>query len=219
MGTRTTIALVGTAVLGLTACSGGVELDQAETAEVLLSSEEFPLDGFTRGEVEESAPDNADPTSAPSEDSLAALLQDQDVPEVCLEALEATDLSNDDFTAQSSVLFSQGDASTPLPTTVNVVVATVEGESPLEPLSSVNEECDEITLDEAEGSMVMSFEDLDSLDGTKLSVAMGELTVDMIMGGTMEDQMIVAGFSTGLSEDQLVSVIDAQVEKLSDVQD
>lgn len=218
MGTRTTIAWVSTAVLGLAACGGGLELDQAETAEVLLTSEEFPLDGFTRGEVEEAAPEDASTTSAPSEDSLAALLQDQDVPEVCLEALEATDLSNDDFTAQSSVLFSQGDSSTPLPTTVNVVVATVEGESPLEPLSSVNDECGEITVDEAEGSMVMSFDDLDSLDGTKLSVAMGELTVDMIMGGTMQDQMIVAGFSTGLDEDQLASVIDAQVAKLTDSQ-
>ncbi len=195
-----------------------MQLNQAETAEVLLTSEEFPLDGFTRGEVEEASPEDADATSAPSEDSLAALLQDQDVPEVCLEALEATDLSNDDFTAQSSVLFSQGDASTPLPTTVNVVVATVEGESPLTPLSSVNDECGEITVDEAEGSMVMSFDDLDSLDGTKLSVAMGELTVDMIMGGTMQDQMIVAGFSTGLDEDQLASVIDAQVAKLTDTQ-
>ncbi len=209
---------MGTAMLGLTACGGGLALDQEQTAQVLLTSEEFPLDGFTRGDVEEVSPGDADVTSAPSDDSLAALLEGQDVPEVCLEALEATDLSNDDFTAQSSVLFTQGDASAPLPNTVNVVVATVEGESPLEPLSSVNDECGEITVDEAEGSMVMSFEDLESLDGTKLSVAMGELTVDMIMGGTMEDQMIVAGFATGLDEDQLTSVIDAQMAKLTDAE-
>ncbi len=212
------MTLMGTAMLGLTACGGGLALDQEQTAQVLLTSEEFPLDGFTRGDVEEVSPGDADVTSAPSDDSLAALLEGQDVPEVCLEALEATDLSNDDFTAQSSVLFTQGDASAPLPNTVNVVVATVEGESPLEPLSSVNDECGEITVDEAEGSMVMSFEDLESLDGTKLSVAMGELTVDMIMGGTMEDQMIVAGFATGLDEDQLTSVIDAQMAKLTDAE-
>lgn len=205
-------------MLGLTACGGGLELDQAQTAEALLTSEECPLDGFTRGEVEEVAVDDADTTDAPSDDSLAALLEGQDVPESCLEALEATDLSNDDFTAQSSVLFTQGDASSPLPTTINLVVATVEGDSPLEPLSSVNDECDEVTLDEEEGSMVMTFADLESLDGTKLSVAVGELTVDMIMGGTMEDQMIVAGFATGLDEDQLTQVIGAQVTKLQDSQ-
>ncbi len=140
------------------------------------------------------------------------------MPESCLKALEATDLSNDDFTAQSSVMFTQGDASSPLPTTLNLVVATVEGESPLRPLSSVNDECDEVTLDEEEGSMVMSFGDLESLDGTKLSVSMGEFTVDMIMGGTMEDQMIVAGFATGLDEDQLSQVIKAQVAKLQETQ-
>lgn len=205
-------------MVGLSACGGGLELDQAQTAEVLLTSEEFPLDGFTRGEVEEVAADSAEATDAPSDDSLAALLEGQDVPESCLEALEATDLSNDDFIAQSSVMFTQGDASSPLPTTLNLVVATVEGESPLTPLSSVNDECDEVTLDEAEGSMVMTFEDLESLDGTKLSVSMGEFTVDMIMGGTMEDQMIVAGFATGLDEDQLAEVIEAQVAKLQDTQ-
>ncbi|MGC1206768.1 MAG: hypothetical protein WA880_02300 [Ornithinimicrobium sp.] len=218
MGRRTTTALIATAMVGLSACGGGLELDQAQTAEVLLTSEEFPLDGFTRGEVEEVAADSAEATDAPSDDSLAALLEGQDVPESCLEALEATDLSNDDFIAQSSVMFTQGDASSPLPTTLNLVVATVEGESPLTPLSSVNDECDEVTLDEAEGSMVMTFEDLESLDGTKLSVSMGEFTVDMIMGGTMEDQMIVAGFATGLDEDQLAEVIEAQVAKLQDTQ-
>ena len=195
-----------------------LELDQAQTSEVLLTSEEFPLDGFTRGEVEEAATDSAGATDSPSDDSLAALLEGQNVPESCLKALEATDLSNDDFTAQSSVMFTQGDASSPLPTTLNLVVATVEGESPLRPLSSVNDECDEVTLDEEEGSMVMSFGDLESLDGTKLSVSMGEFTVDMIMGGTMEDQMIVAGFATGLDEDQLSQVIKAQVAKLQETQ-
>ncbi len=75
MGRRTTTALIATAMVGLSACGGGLELDQAQTSEVLLTSEEFPLDGFTRGEVEEVAADSAEATDSPSDDSLAALLR------------------------------------------------------------------------------------------------------------------------------------------------
>jgi hypothetical protein len=209
------VAGVGVSLLGLSACGGDTELSQAQTAEVLLSAEEFPLDGFTRGEVEENGPSQGE--DVPGEDSLAVLLEGQDVPEGCMEALEATDLQGDNVTAQSTVTFSQGDQSSPLPTTVELSVATVDGDSPLEPLATVNDECDEVSVEEEGMSMTMTFEDLDELEGTKMTVALGEVEVDMLMGGTMEGKVVVAGFGTGVKEKQLTRVIEAQVDKLDSV--
>ncbi len=212
-----TLAVISAGLFGVTACAGSLELTQPQTAQVLLTSEEFPLDGFTRGEVETAAEDGV-ASDDPARDSLAALLEGQDVPPQCLEALRATDLGNDDFSAESSVTFTQGDASAPLPTTLDLVVATVDGESPLKPLSTVNDECDEVSLEDEGVSMVMTFDDLSELEGTKMSVALGELNVDMMMGGSMEGNMIVAGFATGLQEDQLQKVVQAQVKKMKDTQ-
>ena len=201
-------------LLGLGACGGATELSQEETAEVLLSAEEFPLDGYTRGEVEENGP--SEEGDAAGDDSLAALLEGQDVPEACMEALEATDLGGDNFSAQSMVTFTQGDQSSPLPTTVELVVATVDGDSPLEPLAAVNDECEEVTVEESGLSMTMTFEELDDLEGTKMTVALGDVEVDMLMGGTMQDQVVVAGFGTGVDQEQLTDVIEAQVDNVED---
>ncbi|MGB6005374.1 MAG: hypothetical protein WBG36_12275, partial [Ornithinimicrobium sp.] len=104
------------AVLGLSACGSGLELSQEEAAEAMLTAEEFPLEGFTRGEVDETLPEGGEEET--DEDSLAALLEGQDVPEACQEALEATDLNSGSIIAQSKATFTQGDESAPLPTEV-----------------------------------------------------------------------------------------------------
>lgn len=214
-GPRLWLVALGVPVLALGACGGTTELTQEQTAEVLLSPEEFPLDGFTRGEVQQN--DAGEGDGAGEDDSLAALLEGQDVPEACMEALEATNLGGDNLGAQSMVTFTQGDQSAPLPTTVELVVATVDGDSPLEPLARVNDECSEVTVEEGGMSMTMSFEELDDLEGTKMTVALGEVEVDMLMGGTMDGDVVVAGFGTGVGEKQLTDVIETQVDKLDDV--
>ncbi|CAN5430902.1 hypothetical protein BH23ACT6_BH23ACT6_17690 [soil metagenome] len=208
--------VLGAGVLGLSACGGGLELSQDQTAEAVLSAEEFPLDGFTRGDIDESLPEEGDEEA--DEDSLAALLEGQDVSAACQEALEATDLSGGTITAQSKATFTQGDDSAPLPTEVELVVATVDGDSPLAALASVNDECDEITVEEEGLSMTMSFENLEDLEGTKVSVSVDELTIDMLMGGTSQDSMVVAAVATGVDESELTQVVDAQMEKLSTVE-
>lgn len=208
--------VLGAGVLGLSACGGGLELSQDQTAEAVLSAEEFPLDGFTRGDIDESLPEEGDEEA--DEDSLAALLEGQDVSAPCQEALEATDLSGGTITAQSKATFTQGDDSAPLPTEVELVVATVDGDSPLAALASVNDECDEITVEEEGLSMTMSFENLEDLEGTKVSVSVDELTIDMLMGGTSQDSMVVAAVATGVDESELTQVVDAQMEKLSTVE-
>ncbi|MGB5935686.1 MAG: hypothetical protein WBG76_07450 [Ornithinimicrobium sp.] len=203
------------AVLGLSACGSGLELSQEEAAEAMLTAEEFPLEGFTRGEVDESWPEGGEEET--DEDSLAALLEGQDVPEACQEALEATDLNSGTITAQSKATFTQGDESAPLPTEVELVVATVDGDSPLDALAAVNDECDEITVEEDGLAMTMSFSDLEDLEGTKVSVAVDELTIDMLMGGTSQDSMVVAAVATGVDEGELKDIVDTQVDKMSDV--
>jgi hypothetical protein len=214
-GPRLRLVALGVPLLALSACGGTTELTQEQTAEVLLSAEEFPLDGFTRGEVQQNDPSEGDGVA--EDDTLAALLEGQDVPEACMEALEATNLGGDNLGAQSMVTFTQGDQSAPLPTTVELVVATVDGDSPLEPLARVNDECSEVTVEEGGMSMTMSFEELEDLEGTKMTVALGEVEVDLLMGGTMDGDVVVAGFGTGVGEKQLTDVIETQVDKLDDV--
>ncbi|MGB5952939.1 MAG: hypothetical protein WBG57_10580 [Ornithinimicrobium sp.] len=207
---------LGAGVLTLSACgSGGLELSQEQTAQAVLTAEEFPLDGFTRGEVDESLP--SEDEDAAAEDSLASLLEGQEVPDACQEALEATDLSSGAITAQSKATFTQGDDSAPLPTEVELVVATVDGESPLAGLAAVNDECEEINVEQEGLSMTMTFEDLADLEGTKVSVAIDEISIDMLMGGTSEDSMVVAAVATGVEEAELKEIVDAQVTKMSEV--
>ncbi len=202
-------------VLVLSSCGSGVELSQEETAEALLTAEEFPLEGFTRGEVDESLPEGGEEET--DEDSLAALLEGQDVPEECQEALEATDLNSGTITAQSKATFTQGDESAPLPTEVELVVATVDGDSPLDALAAVNDECEEIRVEEDGLAMTMSFSELEGLEGTKVSVAVDEVTIDMLMGGASQDRMVVAAVATGVDEGELKEVVDTQVDKLPEV--
>lgn len=202
-------------VLVLSACGDGLELSQEETAEAILTAEEFPLEGYTRGEVDESLPEGDGQENG--EDSLAALLEGQDVPQACREALEATDLNSGTITAQSKATFTRGDASAPLPTEVELMVATVDGDSPLEALAAVNDECEEISVEEDGLAMTMSFSELEDLEGTKVSVAVDELTIDMLMGGTSQDRMVVAAVATGIDEGELTEVVDAQVDKLPEV--
>src|SRR5688572_30050363 len=101
MRRSTTIALALATALSLAACSddGGVSeapegeaaenaLTQEQTAELLLTEEEFPIDGWTRGEVEEvEAGDSAGETASDG-DSFNDLFPDTEgIPRECLDAL------------------------------------------------------------------------------------------------------------------------------------
>lgn len=199
-------------MLGLSACGGSVELDQAQTAQVLLTAEEFPLDGFTRGEVEQSSPDE----DADDEGSLADLVEGQDVPEMCLTALEATNFNDDTFAAQSDVEFTGGDESAMFPVAVDIIVATMDGDSPLTALADVSTECDALTVDEGGANMTMTFSELTELEGTKMSITVAEVDLEAIVGGESSDKMLVAAFSTGVPEADVVKVVEAQMKKVED---
>lgn len=213
-----TVAVGAAALLSIAACGGDSALTQEQTAEVLLTEEEFPLDGFTRGEVTEQDPvDDAESTESP-DDSLAALLEGQDVEEACLEALESTDIGGEGIASESMVTFS-GEAAeeSMLPTEVELVVAGLDGESPLEGLAAVNDECGELELEDGGVTLTMSFEELTDLEGTRVNIeAMGqELT--MTMGGRTEGDTVVAVLGLGVEEADVVQVVDAQMGKIEDL--
>lgn len=207
-----TVVIVGVGVLGLSACGGSVELDQTQTAEVLLTAEEFPLDGFTRGEVEQSSGEE----EPQDQGSMADLVEGQDVPEKCLDALEATNFDDRSFAAQSDVEFTGGDGSALIPLSVDIIVATMDGDSPLTALANVSTECDTLTMDEDGVSMTMSFSELADLEGTKMAITMADIELEAIVGGELSDKMLVAAFSTGVSEADVVKVVEAQMQKVED---
>lgn len=204
----------------LTACGGEsdsdgeTQLSQAQTAEVLLTQEEFPLEGFTRGTVTEQEADAAEETAAP--DTLASLIEGQDVPEACRTALEGASFGEGEMAAESSVTFSGDDTSEMLPQQVELVVATTEGTSPLEPLADVNEGCGELELEESGVSMTLSFAALEDLEGTRMTIAAADQEFEMTMGGRTDGSTVVAVLATGVSEEDVVTVVDAQLTKIDE---
>lgn len=209
----------------LTACgdgdgesdSGPTPLTQEQTAQLLLTQEEFPLEGFTRGTVTEQEADAAEETAA-ADDTLAALIEGQDVPEGCRTALEGASFGEGDLAAESSVAFSGEDTSDLLPQEVELVVATTEGTSPLEPLADVNEECGELVLQESGVSMTLSFAALEELEGTRMTIVAADQEFEMTMGGRTDGSTVVAVLATGVSEEDVATVVDAQLTKIGETE-
>lgn len=211
------LCLLGGSALGLTGC-GDSELTQAQTANVLLSEAEFPVQGFTRGEVSERDPaeDDAE-TTASTDDSLAALVEGQDVPGACREALEQTGLSDEGVLAQSSVTFT-GASDGLLPTEVELVVATTDGTSPLAALAAVNTECDKLTVQESGVSTTLDFAELDNLDGTRMTVTFADQELTLTVGGRTEGDTLVAVSSSGVKEADVEQIVQTQFDKIEDEQ-
>lgn len=207
------LLLLSLCLIGLSACSDR-ELTQAQTADVLLTEGEFPIEGFTRGEVNEREPtEDAAETTASPDDSLAALIEGQDVPDACREALEATGLSDEGVVAQSSVTFS-GESSDLLPREAELVVVTTDGSSPLDALATVNQECEELRLEESGVTTTLEFTELNNLDGTNIAIAFGDQELSLTVGGRTEGSTVVAVSSTGVEEGDVEQIVQAQFDKI-----
>lgn len=214
--TVTTLSMAALAVAGLSACgdSGDEDLTQAQTAEALLTQEDFPLEGYTRGSVTERAADAGTQTADP-DDSLAALMEDADVPEECLTALEATDFGGSATTAESSVPFISETEGALITPEIEVVVGTAAGDSPLDLLNEVNDACADVEVTDANMGFTMTFSSLDNLDGTKITVAIADQTVEMTMAGKTEGNTIVAVLGQGVTQEDVETVVNAQVDKVN----
>jgi hypothetical protein len=212
-----TIALTATALLGLSACGGGNEaLTQEQTREALLTEEDFPLDGFTAGEVTEGSSDDGE-EAVPLEDFPG---QDQ-LSDECVELLESLEGMDTNFTAQSSVDFTgEEGAETPLgaPTVSLIVASAEESDSPLDAIDELSSACEEVTIEEDGLEMTLAFEDVEAdAQGTNISMSVMGMTFDVTMVGREDDGNFVVVMGMGVSEDDVVEVLEAQEEKMDEL--
>lgn len=225
----TTAALALTTALALSACGGGGDgsveeapadaLTQEQTEQLLLTQDEFPIEGWTRGEVSAvETGDDVDETAA--EDSFDDLFAGTDgIPQECLDALERVgDMGSENVTAGSKVTFEGPDeASTLIPAEAELVVASFEGgASPLAQLAEVNEHCSDLEIEQDGMTMQLSFAELDGMDGTRMTLELAGIEVGIIMGGQSEGSTVVALMATGMEEADVKTVVDAQMAKVRD---
>lgn len=211
-----TIALTATALLGLSACGGGAEpLTQEQSREALLTQEDFPLDGFTAGTVEEGASDSE------ATDALADFPGADQFSDECTDALSAVENVGSEFTTQSSVDFTGDDASATLigPAEVTVVVASLEeGDNPLEAINAVGSACDEVKIEEQGMELTLGFDEVDGdAQGVKISMSLAGQNVEMVIAGREDGGNYAVVTGAGVSDEDLMKVLDAQEQKIADL--
>lgn len=191
----------------LAACGGGPDaLDEAGAKEALLTQDEFPLDGYTRGTVNTGvqAAGEYDPASAP------------DTSEECRAALEEfSSIDHTEFLSSSaSVRFDAGDDSS-----LELQVAGVTQEP--EKLVDVTHElgtCGEVTRSEGGLEMTTTFEAFENGDvrGVMMRQDVQGNVVEAWMGGRTAGDNLVYAFGTGVTQDELADVVDEQVATIED---
>lgn len=218
--TTTTLALTAAAALTLSACGGGGTgaLTQEQTAEVLLTQEEFPVADWTRGEVEEMDEDEDSGTEG-TNDFEEMLTGAEGVSQECIDSLGAVEeFDSEAITAGSKVAFTGPESDSLLGAgDAELVVAAIDGDSPLTNFDAINQHCDEVTIEQDGLSMTMTFSSLDGLDGTKIGLDVMGQSIEMIMGGTTEGENVVAVMGMGLTEEEVKQIVDLQVGKISDL--
>lgn len=211
-------ALTALAALGLSACGGGGDpLTQEQTTQALLTQEEFPLEGFTRGEVDEGVED--------AEGAAGDLLEDfpgaDQLSAECVEALGSLETLDADFGAQSTVEFVGEDTEGSLlgPSTVQLIVASMEeGDNPLELIESLNSACDDITIEEDGISMTMGFSEVEGdAQGTTITVEFLGQSLEVTVAGREDAGTYVVVTATGLDDGEIIRVLDAQEEKVANL--
>lgn len=220
MRTRTMFALTAAAALTLSACGGGGDpLTQEQVSQALLTEDDFPLEGYTAGTVEEGSTDDAESTAG-SEDLLEGFPGADQLSQECQDALTAVASMDVNSGAQAKVEFTgSGDDSPMGPPTVQLVVASMEGEdNPLDAVDQLNSECEELEIEEGGVSMKMSFNEIEGdAQGTKIAVeAMGQ-SMEVIFAGREDGGTYSVVTGTGVGDDEVIQVLDAQDEKIDEV--
>lgn len=216
MRTTALIALTAAATLGLSACGGSEPLSQEQTSAGLLTEAEFPLDGFTAGEITEKEAGD----EAPSASMLDSIPGVDELDPECKEAVAALDTLDADFSAQSTLDFTGAEGDSPFGApTVSLVVASIEeGENPLDAVEALNSACEEITIEEEGMSMTMKFAEVEGdAQGSKISMdIMGE-TVEFVVAGREDGGNYTVVTGMGVEDAEIIEVLDAQEEKLADL--
>lgn len=218
MRTRTMFALSAVAVLGLSACGGGSSepLTQEQTTQALLTDEDFPLDGFTAGPVEEGMSDD----DGAAGDVLEDFPGGDQLSEECVEALGAINTLDADFSAQSTVEFTGEDSGASLfgPSTLQLTVASLEeGDNPLDMIHGLNDACEEVTVEEEGFTMTMSFNEIDGAQGTKITMDVMGQSIDVAVVGREDGGNYSVVMAMGISDEEIIQVLDAQEDKVANL--
>lgn len=210
-----TIALTATALLGLSACGGAEPLTQEQSREALLTQEDFPLEGFTAGTVEEGTSDSE------TTDAFADFPGAEQFSDECTDALASVENVGNKFTTQSSVDFTGDDPSATLagPAEVTVVVASLEeGDNPLEAVNALSSACDEVKVEEEGMELTINFDEVDGdAQGTKISLSMAGQEMEMVIAGRENGGNYAVVTGSGVTDEDLMKVLDAQEEKIADL--
>lgn len=217
MSRTTTVALAAATALTLTACGGNEPLTQEQSASVLLTEEEFGVDGWTRGEVQDASDDDTDQSTAGAEDTVEDAFEGLGIPQACQDAL--TSIQDGQFGSLpvgSSVSFT-GEQGGLVAEEAQLVVGTVEGANPLQGLGAVNQECADLEIEQGPAAVTMSFQAVEGLDGTKMTMTLLDEAIEMLLVGRQDGDTVVALTATGLEEDQARRIVERQLEKLTDL--
>lgn len=207
-------------VLALTACSGddlggdstdgpdpsAAALNQEQTAEALLTEEEFPLDGYTRGEP---VPINIDVAVL----DASALLDSEELPPECRAAAELARLTLPPDAGTQVSFHSPGDAQEPAREITVIVFSTAVAVDYFGGYADQAEACGTVE----EGGRTLEFAPLETegVRGYTLGTDLGDLRVDLILAGRSFGANHAAVNALDLSEEETVRILDAQTEKLS----
>src|SRR5690606_37154044 len=96
-----------------------------------------------------------------------------------------------------------------------LVVGTVEGTNPLQGLGEVNQECADLEIEQGPAAITMSFQEVEGLDGTKMTMTLFEEAIEMLIVGRQDGDTVVALTATGLDEDQARRIVERQLENVS----
>lgn len=217
MRTTTMLALATATALTLSACGGGGDpLTQEQTAEALLTEAEFPLDGYTAGTIQEGTNES---TASPGDDPLAGFPGADQLDQECQDALSQIGSMDSVFAAQSSLEFTGtagADDITGDPTVQLVVASLEDGDNPLDLIDGLNDSCEEVTVEESGMSMTMTFSEVDGdAQGTKITVAMQGLELEVIFAGREDGGTYTVVTGTGITDAEAIEVLDAQDEKIA----
>src|SRR5699024_6290891 len=123
-------------------------------------------------------------------------------------------------TAQSQVEFTgpEGDSLLGAPTVQLIVASMDDDDNPLEAVEQLNEVCEEVEIEEEGITMTMSFSEIDGdAQGTKVGLDVMGQNIEVIFAGREDggNYSVVTGM--GVSDDEVIQVLDAQDEKIADL--